>query len=90
MEGLDAAIVVGGPTAVLVAADFALEAVHEEVDSSQFTVNGGRRKRLIDWETGESGFQHRGHREHRDHRGPQRRSVRVEAREEGRWIEAVG
>ena len=33
MEGLDAAIVVGGPAAVLVAADSAFEPVHEEVDS---------------------------------------------------------
>src|SRR5438552_4928956 len=29
VEGLDATIVVGGPAAVLVAADFALEPVHE-------------------------------------------------------------
>ena len=29
VKGLDAAIVVGGPAAVLVAADFALEPVHE-------------------------------------------------------------
>ncbi len=29
MEGLDAAVVVGGPAAVLVAADFAFEPVHE-------------------------------------------------------------
>src|SRR5713226_9452384 len=30
MEGLDAAIVVGGPAAVLVAADFAFEPIHEK------------------------------------------------------------
>src|SRR6266480_4874102 len=36
MEGLNAAIVVGGPAAVLVAADFAFEPVHEK--SQQFTV----------------------------------------------------
>ena len=28
MEGLDAAIVIGGPAAVLVAADFAFEPIH--------------------------------------------------------------
>src|ERR1700675_4872099 len=33
VEGLDATIVVGGPAAVLVAADFAFKPVHEEVDS---------------------------------------------------------
>jgi len=36
VEGLDAAIVVGGPAAVLVAADFAFEPVHDK--SRQFTV----------------------------------------------------
>ena len=36
IEGLDAAIVVGGPAAVLVAANFAFEPVHEK--SRQFTV----------------------------------------------------
>src|SRR6267378_862879 len=36
VEGLDAAIVVGGPAAVLVAADFAFEPMHEK--SQQFTV----------------------------------------------------
>ena len=36
MEGLDAAIVVGGPATVLVAADFAFEPVHEK--GQQFTV----------------------------------------------------
>ena len=35
MEGLDAAIVVGGPAAVLVAADFAFEPVHGEVIRNQ-------------------------------------------------------
>ena len=44
MEGLDAAVVVGGPAAVLVAADFALEPVHEKVDSQQFTVQSRRKK----------------------------------------------
>jgi len=41
MEGLDAAIVVGGPSAMLVAADFAFEPIHRErfsVVSYQFTV----------------------------------------------------
>lgn len=38
VEGLDATIVVGGPAAVLVAADAAFEPVHGEVDSRQFTV----------------------------------------------------
>jgi hypothetical protein len=36
VEGLDAAVVVGGPAAVLVAADFAFEPVHE--DSCQLLV----------------------------------------------------
>ena len=36
MEWLDAAVVVGGPAAVLIAADFAFEPVHEK--SRQFTV----------------------------------------------------
>jgi len=36
VEGLDATIVVGGPAAVLVAADFAFEPVHDK--SRQFTV----------------------------------------------------
>ena len=36
MEGLDAAVVVGGPAAVLVAADFAFEPVHGNI--RQFTV----------------------------------------------------
>jgi hypothetical protein len=36
VEGLDAAVVVGGPPAMLVAADFALEEVHGR--SRQFTV----------------------------------------------------
>jgi hypothetical protein len=30
--------------------------VHEEVDSSQFTVNGRRRKRLIDWKRERTDF----------------------------------
>jgi hypothetical protein len=30
MEGLDAAVIVGGPAAVLVAADFAFEPIHSE------------------------------------------------------------
>jgi len=38
VEGLDATVVVGGPAAVLVAADAAFEPVHAEVDSRQFTV----------------------------------------------------
>ena len=38
VEGLDATVVVGGPAAVLVAADAAFEPVHGEVDSRQFTV----------------------------------------------------
>lgn len=33
VEGLDAPVIVGGPAAVLVAADFAFKPVHEEVDS---------------------------------------------------------
>ena len=44
VEGLDAAIVVGGPAAVLVATDFAFEPVHEKVDSQQFTVQSRRKK----------------------------------------------
>ncbi len=43
MERLDAAIVVGGPAAVLVAADFAFEPVHG--GSCQFTVIGSRNKK---------------------------------------------
>jgi len=35
MEGLDAAIVVGGPAAVLIAADFSFDPIHR---SRQFTV----------------------------------------------------
>jgi hypothetical protein len=32
MEGLDAAVIVGGPAAVLVAADFAFEPIHRGSD----------------------------------------------------------
>ncbi len=38
MERLDAAIVVGGPTAVLVAADFAFKPVHRRVIGVQESV----------------------------------------------------
>src|SRR5713226_7761366 len=45
MERLDAAIVVGGPTAVLVATDLAFEPIHKKstVDSLQLTVQEGKK-----------------------------------------------
>ena len=45
MKGLDAAIVVGGPAAVLVTADFALEPMHKAVVSLQFTVFSSEKRR---------------------------------------------
>jgi len=46
MEWLDAAVVVGGPAAVLIAADFAFEPVHEknrQFHSLQLTVEEGKK-----------------------------------------------
>ena len=66
VEGLDAAIVVGGPAAVLVAADFAFESVHDK--SRQFTVYSQElaNKKVDGLKEANEGFQHR------VHRGPQR------------------
>jgi len=66
VEGLDAAIVVGGPAAVLVAADSAFEPIHDK--SRQFTVYSQElAKKKADGSKRENeGFQHR------IHRGPQR------------------
>ena len=59
MEGLDAAIVVGGPAAVLVAADFAFEPVHDK--SRQFTVYRQElaKKKADGLKKENEGFQHR-------------------------------
>ena len=76
MEGLDAAIVVGGPATVLVAADFAFEPVHEK--SRQSTVYSPRPEKE---KKGKKVTQRR--RGHRDsQRGLER--VRHRALEEGR------
>jgi hypothetical protein len=55
VEGLDAAIVVGGPAAVFVAADFAFEPIHK---SRQFTVYSQQwgRKRLGRFRRGKKGL----------------------------------
>jgi hypothetical protein len=44
VEGLDAAIVVGGPTAVLVATDFALEPIHESRPFSVYSQRWEKKK----------------------------------------------
>jgi hypothetical protein len=69
VEGLDAAIVFGGPTAVLVAADSAFEPIHEK--NRQFTVYSQP------WEKKNvkraNSMEKELHRVHGEQRGPQER-----------------
>jgi hypothetical protein len=46
VEGLDATVVVGGPAAVLVAADFAFEPVHERPHLTVYGHPSGKRRRI--------------------------------------------